>query len=249
MADLEHDPACADIGDELHFCRTCAFAAACLNSGYDKARLTRLHTLIEHTEILPRGARLFREGGPFSTIAAVRTGAVKTCRADAEGREQVLGFFLPGEVIGLNAIANGCYPCDGVVLEDTVLCQVSFASMADLATRMPALQARLFALLSEDIGRAGLLAGDFPARERLAAFILSLSRRYAARGGSATRLRLPMTWSDIACHLRLAPETISRQMKGFQEEGLMSVGRREVTIDDMQRLEALAGDMLRGLPA
>ena len=248
MANLQRDLATADVGDALRFCRTCAFSAACLDSGYDKSRLQELHVLIDHTDPFVRGSYLFREGAPFSTIAAVRTGAVKTCLTGSDGREQVLGFFLPGEVIGLNAIANGRYPCDAIALEDTVLCQVSFSGMAELAARLPAVQARLFALLSEDIAKAALLAGDFPARERLAAFIMSLARRHAARGQSGRRLRLPMPWSDVASHLRLAPETVSRLAKGFQNEGLLQMERREIDILDVTALETLAGDILRDPP-
>jgi CRP/FNR family transcriptional regulator len=245
MCKVHLDAVAEGEGDAFRFCRTCAFSVACLESGYDKSRLRELHVLVDHAGPYRRGDHLFREGDSFRAIAAVRTGAVKACVTDSSGREQVLGFFLPGEVVGLNAIANGRHPCDVVALQDTVLCQVSFSGMAELAARLPALQARLFSLLSADIGRAALLAGDFSARERLAAFILTLSRRYAAGGLSATRLRLPMPWTDIASHLRLAPESVSRLVKGFHEEGLLEVHRREVEVSDVRALENLAGNILR----
>ena len=158
----------ADDGDELHFCSTCAFSAACLAEGYDKRLLRDLHVLVEHVGPFREGDHLFREGDPFNAIAAVRAGTVKTYVTDDTGREQVLGFFLPGEVIGLNAIASARYPCNAVALDTVMLCRFSFPMMATLASRMPGLQRHLFNLLSQDIGKASLLAGSFTADERLA---------------------------------------------------------------------------------
>jgi CRP/FNR family transcriptional regulator len=235
----------ADDGDELHFCSTCAFSAACLDQGYDKSRLHELHVLVEHTPPIREGEHIFREGDAFNAISAIRAGTVKTYVTDLEGREQVLGFFLPGEVIGLDAISSSKYPCNAVALETVLLCRFSFPKMATLATHMPGLQQQLFRLLSEDIGKAHFLAGDFAAEERMAAFLVVLSRRYAARGLSATRFRLTMARTDIANYLRLAAETVSRILKRFQEEGLIRVDRRETELLDRPRLERIARNVLR----
>jgi CRP/FNR family transcriptional regulator len=175
----------------------------------------------------------------------VRAGTVKTYLLDADGREQVLGFHLPGEVIGLDAIHAARYPCNAVALDTVMLCRFSFPKMAMLATRMPGLQAQLFRLLSQDIGKAALLAGDFSADERMAAFLVALSRRFARRGFSATRLHLTMSRTDIANYLRLAPETVSRVLRRFQSDGLVAVDRRELEILSPDRLAALARSVLR----
>ena len=235
----------ADDGDELRFCSTCAFSEACLSQGFDKSALGELHVLVEHIGPFHAGEHIFREGDDFTAIAAVRAGTVKTYVVDAAGGEQVLGFFLPGEVIGLNAISQAKYPCNAVALDTTVLCRFSFPKMALLATRMPGLQAQLFRLLSQDIGKAALLAGDYSADERMAAFLLALSRRYAQRGFSPTRYHLTMARTDMANYLRLAPETVSRVLRRFQDEGLVLVERRELEIRDMPRLQALAKSVLR----
>ncbi len=235
----------ADDGDELNFCSTCAFSSACLESGYDKSRLLELHVLVEHVGPYREGEHIFREGDEFNAIAAVRAGTVKTYVTDLAGREQIQGFFLPGEVIGLNAISQARYPCNAVALDSVLLCRFSFPRMATLATRMPGLQQQLFRLLSEDIGKATMLAGDFTAEERMAAFLLMLSRRYAARGLSPTRMRLTMARTDIANYLRLAAETVSRILKRFQENGLIRVDRREVELLDLPGLNALARNVLR----
>ena len=235
----------ADDGDEFHFCSTCAFSAACLDSGYDKSQLHDLHVLVEHTGPFREGEHLFREGDAFNAIAAVRAGTVKTYVTDASGREQVQGFFLPGEVIGLNAISQARYPCNAVALDSVMLCRFSFPTMAALATRMPGLQQQLFRLLSQDIGKAALLAGNYSADERMAAFLISLSRRYAARGFSANRFLLTMSRTDIANYLRLAAESVSRVFRRFQDEGLIRVDRREIELLGRVRLEELAQSVLR----
>jgi CRP/FNR family transcriptional regulator, anaerobic regulatory protein len=235
----------ADDGDALKFCSTCAFSQACLSQGMDKNALMDLHMLVEHVGPLHAGDHVFREGDPFDAIAAVRAGTVKTYTIDREGREHVLGFHLPGEVIGLNAIDEEHYPCNAVALDTVMLCRFSFPKISVLAMQMPGLQQHLFRLLSRDIGNAALLSGDWTADERMAAFLVGLSRRLAARGFSADRFQLTMARTDIANYLRLAPETVSRVLKRFQDDGLLKVDRRELELVGRAQLEALAAPVLR----
>ena len=236
----------ADDGNELRFCSTCAFSHACLSQGMDKSALMDLHVLVEHVGPYHAGDVLFREGDPFEAIAAVRAGTVKTYVIDRDGHEHVQGFHLPGEVIGLNAIDGDRYPCNAVALDTVMLCRFSFPKISVLATRVPGLQRQLFRLLSRDIGRAALLAGDWSADQRLAAFLIGISRRLAARGFSATRFQLTMPRTDIANYLRLAPETVSRVLRRFQEDRLLQVDRRELELLDHEALETLAAPVLRG---
>ena len=181
----------------------------------DKASLGELHVLVEHVGPFHSGECIFREGDRFEAIAAVRAGTVKTRTIDRDRREHVLGFHLPGEVIGLDAIDGERYPCDAVALDTVMLCRFSFPKISVLATRVPGLQRQLFRLLSRDIGRATLLAGDWSADQRMAAFLIGVSRRLAARGFSLRRFQLTMPRTDIANYLRLAPETVSRVLKRF----------------------------------
>ncbi|MGH8085362.1 MAG: cyclic nucleotide-binding domain-containing protein [Lysobacter sp.] len=236
----------ADDGDRLNFCSTCAFSQACLDEGMDKGGLADLHMLVEHVGPFRAGEHIFREGDPFESIAAVRAGTVKTYVIDRDGREHVLGFHLPGEVIGLNAIDDEHYPCNAVALDTVMLCRFSFPKISVLAAQVPGLQRHLFRLLSRDIGRAALLAGDWTADQRMAAFLIALSRRLAARGFSATRFQLTMARTDIANYLRLAPETVSRVLRRFQQDGLLHVDRRELELTARARLEELAEPVLRG---
>ncbi len=235
----------ADDGDQLHFCSTCAFSQACLSEGMDKRALNDLHVLVEHVGPLHAGDHIFREGDRFEAVAAVRAGTVKTYVIDPDGREHVLGFHLPGEVIGLSAIDGEHYPCNAVALDTVMLCRFSFPKMAVLAAKLPGLQRHLFRLLSRDIGRAALLAGDWSADRRMAAFLIAFSQRLAARGFSPNRFQLTMARTDIANYLRLAPETVSRVLRRFQQDGLLVVDRREVELVGRAQLEDLAAPVLR----
>ncbi len=239
------DPGPGD-GNDVQFCSTCAFGAVCLPSGYDKAALAELHCLVEHTGPLHAGDRIFSTNDRFESIYAVRAGIVKTRTIDVQGREQVLGFHLPGEFIGLSAIHPARYPCDAIALDTVYLCRFSFPALALLATKMPHVQQQLFRLISADINKITLLTGDHSADERLAAFLLRLSERFAARGFSPTRFRLGMPRSDIANHLRLAPETVSRVLRRFQNEGLLRVDEREVELRSIERLRTIAATLAPG---
>lgn len=233
------DPGSGD-GDALNFCTTCAFGEVCLPGGFDKTALQELHCLVEHVGPFHVGDSIFRANEPFESIFAVRAGTVKTCTIDEEGREQVLGFHLPGEMVGLNAIHPARYPCNAIALDTVYLCRFSFPALATLATRLPGIQQQLFRLLSADIGRAALLAGDYNANERMAAFLILLADRYAARGFSASRFRLSMSRGDIANHLRLAAETVSRVLRRFQDQGLIHVEEREVELLETAQLRTMA---------
>jgi CRP/FNR family transcriptional regulator, anaerobic regulatory protein len=245
-AGFDARPACShEDGDQRHFCGTCAFSDACLAEGYDKTQLGALQCLVKHEGPFSQGSYLFREGDPFVSIAAVRSGTVKTSVVDLHGREQVHGFFFPGEVIGLSAIHGDRYPCDAVALDMVSTCQFSFPQLATLASRVPRLQQRLFHLISQDIGKASLLAGDFTAIERLAGFLVSVSRRQSTNGGAVGRFPLIMTRSDIGSYLRLAPETVSRELRRLSDGGIITLERKAITIVDQPHLMTLARCILR----
>ena len=227
-------------GDTEHFCSSCAFAEACSVAGYAKPELAELQCLVEHVGPFEPGQRIFRNGDAFRALFAVRTGMIKTTLVDAEGREQVLGFYLPGELVGLDAIYPEHYPCDAIALETTQCCRFSFPAMSALAARQPKVQQHLFRLLSKELGSATLLAGDHSADERLAAFLVDLGDRYASRGLSGTEFRLSMARADIANYLRLAAETVSRVLGRFREQQLIAIDGRSVKLLDAPRLRALA---------
>jgi CRP/FNR family transcriptional regulator len=231
-------PACD--GDAGHFCSSCAFAEACSIAGYGKVELSELHCLVEHVGPFEPGQRVFRSGDPFRALYAVREGMLKTTLVDAQGREQVLGFYLPGELAGLDAIYPEHYPCDAIALEPTLCCRFSFPAVSALAARRPGIQQHLLRLLSKELGSATLLAADHSADERMAAFLVDLGDRYASRGLSGTRFRLGMARADIANYLRLAAETVSRVLGRFREQNLIAIDGRSIELLDRPRLRELA---------
>lgn len=235
----------ADDGDEAHFCSTCAFGNACASEGLGKLDLRELHMLVAHDGPFHEGDAIFRLGERFGAIYAVRAGMVKTRTVDDDGREQVLGFHLPGEVIGLSGIHPAKYPCDAIALDTVYVCRFSFPALATLAAKIPGVQAELFRMLSADIGRAMRLSGDWSADERLATFLLGLGERYAARGFSPHVFRLSMPRADIANYLHLAAETVSRVLRRFQDQGLIGVDGREIRLLDKDALKKLARNPAR----
>ncbi len=221
-------------------CDACPLGPACFSGAVGADLLGELDALIEHAAPAHAGSFLFHQGDPFRCISVVRLGTVKTYAVDRAGREQILGFHMPGDVIGFSAIDEGRYPCNAVALDTVTVCRLPFQRALDLTTRMPALQARLFGMMSREIARAARLSCSTNADERLAAFLIGMADRMAARGYSSTHWQLTMSRMDIASYLRLAPETLSRLLRRFQAEGLVMVDGREVEVRGRERLQALA---------
>jgi len=221
-------------------CGSCPLGTECFPGAMEPAGLRELEDLVEHTAPLHAGSVLFRQGDPFQYIAVIRLGTVKTYAVDREGREQTLGFHMPGDFIGLSAIDEERHPCNAIALDTVMLCKLPFRVIADLAARMPTLQTKLFRLMSRDIARATQLSCNTTADERLAAFLIGMADRMAARGYAANRWQFTMSRMDIASYLRLAPETLSRLLRRFQEEGLVTVVGRNVELRGRERLQVLA---------
>ncbi|MEG2803658.1 cyclic nucleotide-binding domain-containing protein [Stenotrophomonas sp.] len=221
-------------------CCACPLGPDCFPGAMEAANLDELEGLIEHTAPVHAGSFLFRQGDPFQSIAVIRLGTVKTYSVDREGREQTIGFHMPGDFIGLSAIDEERHPCNAIALDTVTLCRLPFRDTAALAARMPRLQAKLFRLMSRDIARATQLSCNNNADERLAAFLIGMADRMAARGYSSSRWQLTMSRMDIASYLRLAPETLSRLIRRFQDEGLVAMEGREVELRGRERLQAMA---------
>ena len=193
---------------------------------------------------LRRGEYLYRTGDRFSALYALRNGFFKSVAQLENGREQVTGFALVGEVLGLDGIALEEHGCDAVALEDSEVCAIPFAGLQEAALELPKLQRHFFKAMSREIERehgAMLQLGSMNAEERLAMFLLDLSRRYAARGYSCSEFHLRMTREEIGSYLGLKLETVSRTFSKFQDEGLISVRQRFVRIRNSAGLEQVMG--------
>lgn len=204
----------------------------------------RLDGIVKRSRPLHRGDHLFRGGERFRSLYVVKTGSVKTYAPSEEGGEQVLGFHLPGEIIGLDAIDQACHACSAKVLETSAICEIPFQRFEELAASIPSLQHQMYRLLSKEISQDTdmlLLLGKKNAEERLAAFLVSMSKRLSKRGLSATDFYLSMSRHEIGNYLGLAVETVSRLFTRFQDEGLLKVDRKHVQVRNLMALERMAG--------
>lgn len=210
--------------------------------GLEPEDVERLDNIVKRTRPLHRGDFLFRTGDRFRSLYVVKTGSLKTFAPSPEGGEQVLGFHLPGEIIGLDAIDKSTHACSAKVLETSAICEVPFSRLEDLTATIPSLQHQMYRLLSKEIAHDTemlLLLGKKNAEERLGAFLLSMSCRLAKRGLSATDFYVSMSRHEIGNYLGLAVETVSRLFTRFQEEGLVKVDRKHIQLLDVPGLESL----------
>lgn len=219
-------------------CSQCTLGKLCLPKNLDEAELRQFERIVQKLRPLQKGEHVFRAGETFNSIVSVRSGSFKSYVINEEGEEQVLGFHLPGELIGLDAIHATTHTANVVALDTSSVCALNFESVADMARHLPELQAELFRIMSRHIADLEASAADLTADQRIARFLLSLSRRFERRGYSRNEFNLSMARRDIASHLRLATETVSRVLARFQDAGMLRVNRKNIIIDDFEALEA-----------
>ena len=224
-------------------CMSCSLQELCLPRGLYGQDLERLDALVERRGPHHEGDHLFRIGDRFASIYAVRAGSYKSYTVDSEGREHVLGFHLPGELLGLDAIYPGHHVCNAMALDTATVCVLPYDQLSTLANQISGLFSQIMRLMSKDIADTATLAGDFTAEERLAAFLASLSERFRQRGYSPNEFNLAMSRRDIANYLRLATETVSRVFARFEKDGLIAVDRRALRLLDLPRLQSLCEAM------
>jgi CRP/FNR family transcriptional regulator len=224
-------------------CSSCNLRELCLPPvGLSRTDIERLDTLVATRRSVKRGEALFHAGDTFQSVYAVRTGFFKTCVSSEDGRDQVTGFQMAGELLGLDAISQDRHTCDAVALEDSQVCVIPYAQLEMLAREFTALQHSFHKIMSREIVRdhgVMLLLGSMRAEERLAAFLLNLSQRFTARGYSPSEFYLRMTREEIGSYLGLKLETVSRTFSKFQEEGLLEVKQRHIRILDQDGLRRL----------
>jgi len=224
----------------LAACSNCSLAKLCLPKGLERCDMERMDGLVSRSAPVHEGEHLYRVGDPFKAIYAVRAGTYKSYTVDSEGREHVLGFHLPGELLGLDAIYPERHVCNAVALDTATVRVLPYAELAELAGEISGLRAQLFRLMSKDIADTAALAGDFTAEERIAAFLVGLSQRFQQRGFSCKEFNLTMSRRDIANYLRLAPETVSRVFARFEKDDVIAVERRSIRLLDFPKLHELA---------
>jgi len=225
-------------------CESCSLHQLCLPLELAPDDIAKLDQIIKRTKPLHRGDYLFEMDDPFKSIYAIRSGSIKTFTSTDDGDEQITGFHLPSEIVGLDAITSDCHPCSARALETTSVCEIPFDRLEQLGQSIPGLQRQLLRIMSREIltdQDMMIWLGKKSAEERLAALILRISARFRARNFSAVEFNLPMSRTDVANYLGLAVETVSRLFSRFQQEGLLKVDRKFLEITDYEGLRRVAG--------
>lgn len=224
-------------------CQNCGLYQLCLPMGLDSTDTALLDRYVKRKRLLKRGEALYRIGDEFTYVYAIRSGSVKTYVSTDDGRLQITGFHVPGELLGLSAIDEKRYNCEAVALETTSICEISAECFEELVREIPSIHYQMLRMMSREIRHNQglmLLLGRKNAEERLATFLLSLSRRFAMRNYSPTQFNLNMSRGDIGNYLGIAEETVSRIFTRFQEEGVVTIERRHIILNNIERLSAIA---------
>lgn len=233
-------------------CQQCSISQLCLPVSLAEAEIEHLDSIIKRNRPIHRGEHLFRSGDPLGALYAIRSGSLKTYTISPEGEEQITGFHLAGEVIGLDAVYNKAHPSFASAMETTMVCELPFEQLEELSGTIPGLRNQLLRVMSREIledQELLLLLNKKSAEERLAAFLINLSTRYSRRGRSPNCFLLPMTRSDVGNYLGLTIETVSRLFARLQKAELISTQGKEVTILDMKTMSEMSGTACHTHPA
>ena len=224
-------------------CGQCSLRELCLPAGIPPADLKQLETIVKKRRPVERDGRLFRVGDPMQAVYVARKGAFKTIAISEDGEEQVIGFHLPGELIGLDGLGSGAHRCEAIALNTANVCEVPFDELSQVAAQIPGLQQQLMRVIGQSVGRDQEhmeLLSRRQANERIALFLHGFGERLRNGGQSGTDFKLPMSREDIAHFLGLAFETVSRGFSRLQEDGLILVDGRRITLLDVERLDRVA---------
>lgn len=229
--------------DRKTSCNNCRLNTICLPISLHIDDIDKLNSIIQRGKPLQKGEYLYRANDTFDSVFAIRAGAVKAVSLSDNGEEQVTGFYLPGEVVGLDGLADNRYTNSVIALETASICEIPFNRMEELSLQIPNLQRHFFQLMSREITQDQqiiTLLSKSSAEERIAALLLSISSRNSRRQLSATAFRLPMSRTDIGNYLGLTIETVSRIFTRLQKQAIISVDKKEIHIDQLDKLRAIA---------
>lgn len=220
-------------------CSNCNLRELCMPIGLSNTDIEKIDQIVSNRRKVKRGDVLFANGEAFIALYAIRTGYFKTSITTEDGRDQVTGFQMAGEIMGLDGIVSEKHTCNAIALEDAEVCLMPFDKIEELSREITSLQHHVHKIMSREIVRENnvmLLLGSMRAEERLAAFLLNLMQRLHARGFSKTELILRMTREEIGSYLGLKLETVSRTFSKFADEGIIEVKQRQLKILKPEKL-------------
>lgn len=223
-------------------CANCRLTDLCLPRGLQLQEVSQLTAIIKEKRPLQMGEQLFWQGQNCESLYALKSGSFRCFIANEAGEEQTIGFYLPGELMGLEAFQHGRYNCSTIALETASVCELPLVELNKLCAEIPSLQHQIMRILGKEItsDHDKILLGHRPAKQRMAIFLLMLSNRYAALGFSSTLFNLTMSRYDMANFLGLTIETVSRQLRSLAQLGIITVRQRCIQINDIDALQTLA---------
>jgi CRP/FNR family transcriptional regulator, anaerobic regulatory protein len=227
-------------------CEHCNLSTVCLPCNLDELEMKKLDSIIKRRKPKQRGDTLYRNGDSFRSVYAVRTGSIKTYVMTVDGAMMITGFYLAGDIFGLDAIHSKVHCNTAVTLETTSICEIPFSQLEHLGHEIPALQHQTFRMMSKEIGheqKLMLLLNKKTSEQRLATFLLRVAARNRRRGCAALEFNLSMSRGDIANYLGLAPETVSRIITRFSQQKIIIVNRKLVQIRDEALLQNIANEL------
>ncbi len=214
-------------------CHNCSLVELCLPRGLATNDLSALDDLIQQCRLVKKGDPIFSQGEKSGCIFAVRSSSVKSFTTARNGEEQILGFHLPGELLGLDGLDNQIHSCSGIALDTSTICELPIDELNVLCVKMPGLQQQLLSLISDEITKDHsmlLLLARRNSEQKLATFFINLSNRFKVRGYSANEFGLTMSRCDIGNYLGLADETVSRLITKFRENKVIDADRKKIKI-------------------
>ncbi|HKK15228.1 MAG TPA: fumarate/nitrate reduction transcriptional regulator Fnr [Gammaproteobacteria bacterium] len=224
-------------------CSDCNLHELCLPRGLNLHALEQLEHTVKRTRPLQSGDHIFRAGDRFEHIYAIRSGSVKLNFIDEQGDDQIIGFYFPGEILGLDAIDKRQHICTAIALETSSYCAFPFNSITEICQTVPELQQQMFRLMSRELTQENellLTINRKSAEVKLATFLITLSSRFHRLGYSAREFKLSMSRQEIANYLGLTIETVSRIMSRFQLEDIIIANRKQITIKNIDALREIS---------
>ncbi len=230
----------------VNSCNHCNLKKICFPSGLSTDELSTFEGSVEKTLKIAKKEKLYSRGDPLTSVYAIKAGSIKTYLSTSKGQAQVLGFHLPGDLLGFDGFADDHHTSDAIAMEDTLLCELPMTNFENLCEVLPGLRKVMMQQVGSEISRHHSLVltlGQMQTEERLATYLLRLSCYYNSRGYSCSQFNLPMPRHDLANFLGMAPETLSRMFAKLEKLNVISINRREVTIDNMDALMDLSHEL------
>ena len=223
-------------------CPNCRLSDLCLPYGLQENEVKLLATIVKNKRPFQTDDFLYRQGDECQSLYVVKSGSFRSFITDLDGNEQTIGFYLPGELMGLDALNHERFTCSAVALETGSVCELALSRLNDLCSKIPNLHMQMLRILGKEIASDHdliVLLGHHSAKERMAIFLLTLSCRYGALGFSSTEFNLSMPRHDIANFLGVTAETVSRQLADLGKLGVITVKQRGVQFNDLDLLKAI----------